>query len=268
MTYDALEASVESGRPVEGFTFTLGASVTRYTSSESSETFAANTYLSRQISRSDPTLLTDDRRQAIEVTLPSDDPIAIQYISVPPGLLMTLQILRWHRGDTEARVIWKGKIVGAKFVRGGAQAVLSAVSSEGALSRPIPRYKFQGLCNHVLYDGRCAISRASFAYTGTVGAVGGTSIEVIGLEAAMGAGWALAGYVKQTDDSDFRSVLAQSGDTLSIPLPFNSTPGTVIVQAGCDHTLATCKAKFNNVPNFGGYPYVPWKDPFQAGVRQ
>lgn len=268
MTFATFETSVESGRPIELYTFTVGATITRYTSAEDSINFLSNTYLPKQITRTDPTQVSDDRRATIEVTLPTEDAIAQQYISVPPGQLMSLQIIRLHRGDTDYLVIWDGNVIACTFKREGAQAVLSAVSSESALSRPIPRFKFSGLCNHMLYDGRCQVLKASFAYTGAVGAVSGNTVEVVGLEAAKGTGWALGGYVKQPDDSDFRQVRGQSGDTLTIPLPFNAPPsGTLIVQAGCDHTLATCKAKFSNVVNFGGFPYVPTKNPFTAGVR-
>ena len=31
---------------------------------------------------------------------------------------------------------------------------------------------------------------------------------------------------------------------------------------GCDHTLATCAAKFGNQLNYGGFPYIPVKNPF------
>ena len=42
------------------------------------------------------------------------------------------------------------------------------------------------------------------------------------------------------------------------PLPFAPATGDAFnVAFGCDHTQATCVAKFNNLPNFRGFPYVP-----------
>jgi uncharacterized phage protein (TIGR02218 family) len=38
--------------------------------------------------------------------------------------------------------------------------------------------------------------------------------------------------------------------------------GTAV--AGCDKTLATCKATFNNVVNFRGFPHVPGNDKLLA----
>lgn len=45
---------------------------------------------------------------------------------------------------------------------------------------------------------------------------------------------------------------------LVLPMPYTIQVGdTAIVHAGCDKSLATCKAKFNNVVNFQGFPHVP-----------
>jgi hypothetical protein len=32
--------------------------------------------------------------------------------------------------------------------------------------------------------------------------------------------------------------------------------------AGCDRTFATCQSKFGNSLNFGGFPWIPVKNPF------
>jgi hypothetical protein len=40
----------------------------------------------------------------------------------------------------------------------------------------------------------------------------------------------------------------------------------VKVFAGCDLTLAQCKAKFSNVLNFGGMPHMPQSNLFRVGL--
>ncbi len=37
---------------------------------------------------------------------------------------------------------------------------------------------------------------------------------------------------------------------------------TLKAYPGDDHTLATCATKFDNVANYGGFPYFPEKNPF------
>ncbi len=48
---------------------------------------------------------------------------------------------------------------------------------------------------------------------------------------------------------------------LEQPLPEGSTAGVqAIVREGCDHTLATCAARFGNAVNFQGEPFLPGND--------
>ena len=34
----------------------------------------------------------------------------------------------------------------------------------------------------------------------------------------------------------------------------------VLLQAGCDRRMETCRAKFNNLLNFRGFPHIPGED--------
>lgn len=36
---------------------------------------------------------------------------------------------------------------------------------------------------------------------------------------------------------------------------------------GCDHSSATCKAKFNNFDNYGGFLFIPTKNPYDGGLE-
>lgn len=269
MTFASFEESVESARPVELYKFTIGSEVIRYTSAEDDHIppFDANTYFARQISRNSPNQSNEDRRQTLEVSLPADDALSSRFIGVPPGSEVQLEITRYHRGDSEAYVIWQGKIVGAGYTNEGAVCVLTGVTDESAFSRTIPRYKYQGLCNHTLYDSLCTVTKSSYKHTGVVSAASANTVEVTGLVSAKGAGWAVGGYI-DNGNSDYRQIIAQSGDTLTLYVPFESSPlgASVDVYAGCDHTIDTCDSKFSNAVNFGGFPFVPTFNPFTRGL--
>ena len=269
MTYEAFEVSVEGGRPVELFKFTVGSTIYRYTSSEDEQipSFDANTYFPRQITRTNPTMTQEDRRQQMSITLPTDDALATRFISIPPGQEVLLEITRYHRGDSNAYVVWQGRIIGAGYTKSGGLCTLEGVTDEAAFSRPIPRFKYQGLCNHVLYDTGCTVNRASFKYTGTVTGVVGNTVTVAGLLAAKGANWAVGGYI-DNGSNDFRMVVSQAGDVLTLLIPFETTPdgSTVDVYAGCNHTIDVCGSKFTNSDNYGGFPFVPTYNPFSRGL--
>ena len=44
------------------------------------------------------------------------------------------------------------------------------------------------------------------------------------------------------------------------PLPLRAD-----LAPGCDLRAATCAAKFGNLPNFGGFPEIPGRNPFGGG---
>ena len=62
-----------------------------------------------------------------------------------------------------------------------------------------------------------------------------------------------------------RCVHSKSGDGVTIELwqrPAEPIAGgdTFSIVGGCDKQFSTCRAKFNNVPNFRGFPHVPGND--------
>lgn len=67
-----------------------------------------------------------------------------------------------------------------------------------------------------------------------------------------------------------RSIVSHVGAVLRLdaPLLVSLPAGTrATVLAGCDKALTTCETKFGNVPRYGGYPFIPLKNPFESGIR-
>ncbi len=58
-------------------------------------------------------------------------------------------------------------------------------------------------------------------------------------------------------------IVGHVGDSLILDTPIcaNTAPGTrAILGEGCDHTIATCTARFGNAANFRGEPFLPGND--------
>lgn len=62
-----------------------------------------------------------------------------------------------------------------------------------------------------------------------------------------------------TNSAGLQCVLSTSINDLT-------TGATLRFYAGCNHSVVTCKDKFNNVNNYGGCPFVPTRNPFSTGV--
>lgn len=267
-SYDALESSVEGSRPIEVYKFAIGTEVYRYTSAEDDVTVGADTYVAEAISRGPIAQGHDDRNRILDITLPADNVFAAKYIDIVPGQRATGTIIRLQRDEVPTFntqvVIYKGFVRSVRFPGNGREAVIGILSIEAATSRPIPRFTYQGLCNHVLYDGGCGVNSTNYRMTGTVTAVNGNVITVSGASGEAD-GYYTAGFVTPTGLTDFRMVLKHVGDdlTLLLPFPVGLTGQTIDVFAGCNHMISGhCQTRFNNVIEHGGFAFVPKKNPF------
>jgi len=63
-----------------------------------------------------------------------------------------------------------------------------------------------------------------------------------------------------------RSIVAHSGANLTLtrPVPEFAVGSQIRLYPGCDHTKGTCNTKFNNLDNFGGFPWIPIRNPFDG----
>lgn len=270
MTFTANEGSIESGAPIELYEFNIGSESFQLTSAEDELVVESVTYDPVEVRRSSINLGPDERNDVLEVTLPSTHAFARKYIDIVPGQAATLTIKRFHRFDTdvETAVIFKGQVRSVAFSLDGRTARIAVLPITAALGRSVPRFTYQGLCNHILYDPRCKVTPGLFRHQDDVTAVStdGTILTVQGL-GAMGDDWSTAGYVT-LNGIDHRLILDQTGDDITIRFPFgfDVLNQTVDVFAGCDHSGNTCKTKFNNVVNYGGHAFVPLRNIFATGI--
>lgn len=271
-TFAGLEGG-RQGRPVELYRFQFGNTEYRYVSSEVNFIFDGLTYTAIPIKSSEPTKNPQERRSnTIEIVMPADQDFVPNYQGVQPAVDLTVKIYRVQLDEsssaffesplsdtpTTSYVRFSGQVNSVKFR--GREAVLVCHPLNNNLQRETPRIAYQSLCNHVLYDARCQVLEGSFSQSGLVSGVSGNVITINGFTGNSFTG----GYIQNAAGDDFRSVLVQDDDQFTLLLPFaeNPTGTTVTAFQGCDHSIQTCKDKFNNVENFGGFPYIPEKNPF------
>ncbi len=276
MTFAPIETSVEDGNVLELYTFTFGGQTDRFTSFNRDITFDGFLFTATQISRSKLESSVEDAINELKITLPQDNVIPQQFIANVPGRVGSVTVERAHADDpAEERIVLFAGFIAQVGFDADLVATITCKPQTSIFKRAGPRITYQGICNHVLYDARCKILRTGdpageFLLTGNVTAVSGNDIDVAGVAAA-GAGFFDGGFVKAPagGDDDARLVLSSSGDTLSLLLPFSIEvlATSVDVFAGCTHDLDICLTKFDNVINYGGFPFVPRKNPFNSTLR-
>lgn len=269
MPFDTQERSVEAGQPIELYDFRLGTESFFWTTNPVAVTYNSLTYEPLEISREAIQFSSDTRAESLKITLPASTALVRKYINSVPGQRATLTITRVHRNDGSNQLVqlFKGLAQTVGFDQNGLLANIAVVPITAELANSIPRFVFSGVCNHVLYDNACTVAQSLFRHQNQVTGVAGDTITVQGLS-VKGNGWATGGYIA-LPSGDFRQILDHTGDTIRVLLPFPSSPLglTVEVFAGCDHSINTCSSKFNNVGNFGGFAWVPLRNPFSTGLN-
>jgi len=264
MTYSVLEASAYSGNAVELYEFQHGVEFWRYTSADEDHVHSGKTFERAAITRTPVDESFDLNRDYIEVTVPRDNLVADLFRLYPPDSVVTLKIWRKHRDDLEAQPIWIGRVLNGEW-RGG-EAVLRSESVNTSIRRNALRRMYQRSCPLTVYGAACRLNAEMFKVLGVVASVAGGQIQIASA-GGYASGYFAGGYLTwQTlsGNTDTRMIVEHSGSAVTVLFP----PQTLAVGAavslypGCDHTLSTCKNTFQNALNYGGYPYIPLKNPF------
>jgi len=268
-SFDAEESSVESSRPYEIYRFLVGVEEFLYTSAEDAVVVGTKTYEPVEIRRGAIAQGKNERTRVLSVEIAARNPLAQRYIGPPPGQRAALTIQRVQRGDGTATpaLIYSGTVKSVTFPKNGQFANMQVQSVEASSSRAVPRYTFMGMCNHLLYGAACGVIQGSFQHIGAVTLVDGNTMTIAGLNAS-GLDYT-GGYVDSATGVEKRQILAQSGDIVTIMLPFefNPTGTSVTAYAGCNRVLKEdCAVVFSNEINFGGFAFVPKRNPFTAGL--
>lgn len=177
---------------------------------------------------------------------------------------------RVNWADTTQRVLLRRGSIG-QLRRGRVSFVAEMRSITHILGQTVGR-TYQSTCDAELGDARCGINLESGAYkgSGTVTAMlDGRSFKASGLS-LYANGWFSAGSVEWVTGANAGRKVELASHTLAagiatvtvLEMPVRGiVPGdTFLIRAGCDKVIATCAAKFANVPNFRGFPNIPGND--------
>lgn len=269
-TFDIKERSTEGSKPVEIYDFTLGsAAPVKFTSAEDTISFEGDDYVPESIQRNSVAIGKDERQRLLQIKIPLANSFAAQYIGIPPGERAQVVVRRLQRDAIPftARLMFDGFLQSVRFPD-DRWAILGIQSLEAALAQIIPRFTYQGLCNHFLYDNQCGVIATSFQLSSAlVTAESGNTITVTGA-AASGLSFT-GGFVKPIGINDFRMVTAQSGDVLTLLLPFKQSVlnQTIDAFAGCNRIIdEDCLVVFDNPEEHGGFAFIPKKNPIGGNI--
>lgn len=266
MSYAGYEESVDQGSPFELYAFEYGTQKYLYTSNEIEVIHNTEVYAPLSIARSKITMSTERGKNDITVTVPRTAPVALLFVAAPPTEVLTLTVFRIHRPDGNSVIAWKGRVVNCKWMP-DQTADLLCESFFTSLARMGLRRGFGKQCDHALFDPQCALIKSNYEFLSTADAVTNLTITVAGAD-AQADGYFEGGIAEwlnaETNVIERRMITSHVGEVVTVTHHILDLVPTqaVSLYPGCPHNMAVCKSRFNNLDNYGGFPFVPDVNPF------
>lgn len=290
MAFNDYEISDAAGRPVALYQFQYGNTYWRYCTADEDQTVGLD-------ENDDPAVwtalaITDEGvtqggsdQNDLQITTQSNHPVAALFRNSQPTGKIWLTVRRWHIGDPddETPIQWVGTVINAVLLD-DATVQMSCRSLGGSYDRQGLRLSWGRSCPHVLYGNGCnnagSNAKEDHAYEYEIISLDGISFTagtfdaedppapIPGSFSEPAEGTFTGGFVEwvRADGSfDRRGIEKQTGDYF---LLLGTTDGlevgsAVTVYPGCPRNTTGCKL-FNNLPNYGGFPHLPGKSPFDG----
>ncbi len=228
----------------------------------------------------------DAEKLEINAKYDADHPFAL-FLPIPFARPLNVEVLEIDYTAPEVRTVrFTGTV--RTVDDEGDRVVAHCDSLIHVLSRKCPVHLIQADCSYLLYDQKtCKVQRYEFETMATLysmAAVNGVAAPQVAVTLLFPTddrkigdyfahGWLETG---QGTNYEVRMILASSYNngtgklTLSLNAPlYKAVVGQNIqLVPGCDGSKETCANKFKNFPkNFGGFPFVPERNPTIAAVQ-
>ena len=240
------------------FRFEEGATVHTFTSGNREVDFNSETYIPIPIGRNAILSTQELGKASIEVSMSMKNTVAQNWVATV--LEDPIRLTIYTIVDTDPAVVsWIGRLIAVKATK--RDAILVINSDATLLLRGGLRKRYQRTCPYVLYGKGCFIDETSFSVAGVIAARADLTLTIP--EAALQPSGFYTGGMIEASDGKRRYITVHTGSTIVIS---RDLPGLVDLNvnlfAGCDRSRTDCIDRFDNVVNFGGFPFLPLKNPF------
>lgn len=287
MSLHDYESSIDKGQPVLLFEFSYGGSqigvpgtiqTLRYTNAEKDITHDGHLYTASVISPS--SVVLDGRLEdgKVQIKVPSaselgglfsrNGPVSAIFCLIrqghianpddPPG---------WDMSGDVWPAVYSGKVVEGSGDPQSAETTIVCDPTQASLDRVGLHRHYQYPCPHVLYGPVCRANTELHRVNATVATIEGPNVTLT-------AGWLPAGraedeyiggrFVWDTEfGNGFRTIIRIDGWIFTVDGPVTGlNPGAACyIFPGCRRTMTDCRDLHQNIQNFGGFPWIPKKNP-------
>lgn len=268
MTYIVTDKSTQDAYPALLFDFAQGAEVWRFCNLTTDVSYLTNTYVASSVDIGSLDQSASIDKSTLQIKLPRDNSLAIAILNDVGDEPISVTVFRGHVDDGNYVTYWKGRVSSQSTARDEVSLECEPIFT--SMKRPGLRARYQKTCRHALYQRGCTLTDSDFADVASTTAVSGRTVTLASNPNA-DPNYYQGGMIEY--NSVKRYVINHSGTTITLMRSFDdleievTTNGAtaVTLYPGCDHTKATCRDKFNNLVNYGGFPFIPTKNPMGGG---
>lgn len=249
---------------IDLYRIVIGPDVWTLTSADTRQVYDGEVYSPIAMGRSGTESKNTLARANLDVRLPLDHPLSLRLLTSLFDQIVSLTL--FVNDGTDVAVQWKGRLASTKPENANLTLVFESIFT--SMRRPGLRARFQKSCRHALYHRGCRLNMEDFAVASTLTVMAGTVLTVP--EAAAEAEGYFRGGMLKAADGVLAYVIDHVGDQVTLQrVPYSlliqfetDGAGTAItLYPGCDHRRATCNTKFANGDNYGGFDWIPRKNP-------
>jgi hypothetical protein len=283
VSYDTVEASVESSQPREYGVITHGNVTYRFSLAARDLVVSGVVYPVIAGMRSEQSPAGVGKQSEMKLTMPIDHALCRRYTQngVPPKVV-TCTLYR-QQSDLSTEQLWTGNILSMAVNDECTEASFNIRSrAASALLRVLPTVTAGRMCPYVWGDTLCGVdpngtgpTALPHKVTTTVTAINGRVVRVnlstIPAADDLREGWATNGYFKDVTSGEIMTILDHTDPspgvstladlTLEAIIAGLAVGSSVEVFAGCPREIVTCSAKFANKQRYGGEPQLPTENP-------
>lgn len=270
MTFAAISNLISGQRPFFLYLFRRGGVEYRFTSLPTDLTrtvagVSGTVWTAAPISHGRIPYSSESYRSEFPITFPLSDAFARGFLA-PLGIEpASVTVWRGFLNDPDAELVvkYKGTVIGGRPSESAGTITLVCMSGLSQLMRRGLSAVFQRPCRHVVYFGGCRLNLADHQTVATVSA-----LTVDGLTATVAAaagqddGYYRAGIIEFNGAREM--IVSHVGATLKLTAPLPGLAAQIAadgsasikIAPGCNLTMSTCRTRFDNLNNFGGFPYI------------
>lgn len=244
----------------ELFEFVLENEVTRYTSSGYDISYNNHTYKAVAISRNE--ISKDSFNDEATITCDSGLYPVYLFKQFNPSYNVIVRVM----SGSGVLLFW-GRVKDVEFSADKGDATIKLATLGSLLKSKIPNRTYSRGCSFECFSSECGLNKDEFKLTilGSECEFGSDLMSIKSPKINKPDGYFNNGYVEVNRQMSY--IISSKVNEIRLMFPLSDLNSSAVIHcyAGCDKTLNTCKNKFHNGLNYGGFAFVPDKNPMTDG---